>query len=163
MPLSSRLANALKIAIASEALGQELVDVLNAGIDPPSGISPQSVGTVALGTSYLAVTGASITLPSAGKYKMFYHIHGNVNDNTKLLNARLFNVTAGAEITDSLAIVLFVNIGSATSLQATASMTAFITITVPTIIRLEAKANSATGCSSLNDVNGSTVIGFHAL
>lgn len=155
--------NQIKIQGGSPAQGKTLtsdVDGLASWEVSPNGRGVMSVGSLAHGTSFSAVTGATVTLPSAGTYRVFYSLRGRVNANSKFLTGRLFNQTSSTAVPDTEAIIFFENAGTFTDAQATSSMETFITVTASAIIRLEARGSTATGCDSMKDGNGITVIGF---
>lgn len=133
--------------------------------DPVFGRAVQSVTPQLLGTTFSAITGASITLPSAGTYRVYYHLRGVVDAQSLFITARLFNVTAGTNIIDTESIPNFMIISAAnlTNLQGTGSMETVIVVTSTTIINLEAKGSTATGTEVRSDTSGRTVIGFNQL
>lgn len=128
--------------------------------ESPVGLrAKQSVGSLALGTSFAAVTGASLTLTVPGTYRIAFYARGQVDAPSKFCVYRIFNVTAAAAVADSEAISGFDNVTAVmTDSQNSCAMEAFITITASTTVRLEAKGSSATGCNSVDDANGRTLI-----
>lgn len=119
----------------------------------------QSVGSVALGTSFGTITGASVTLTVAGTYRIALYGRSRVNAPSKFVTYRLFNVTAAAALADSEVIAGFDNVTAVmTDSQNSCAMETFVTITASTTIRLEAQGSTATGCESLDNVNGHTVL-----
>ena len=133
--------------------------------DPVFGRAVMSVTPQTLGTVFTAITGASITLPFAGSYRIYYHLRGVQSVLGNFITARLFNVTAGTAITDTEAIPLFMNATAMNllTLQGIASMEVVLTVASPTIINLEAKASAATGTELRSDTAGRTLIGFNKL
>ena len=157
------ITNQIKIQGGSPAQGKSLISDAN-GLATwevaPNGRGVMSVANQSLGTGYANITGATVTLPSAGTYRIFYSIRASVDTSGKFVTAQLFNATAASAIANTEAIVLFESAGGAANRQATSSMEAFITVTVATVINLQAKGNNASGCTALNDPNGRTVINF---
>lgn len=111
-------------------------------------VSGEAVGAdanlqaVAQGT--WVATGAQVVLPEAGKYALSADFYSSITATTPwavAINARLFNVTAGAAVPNSTRRVQFGNIndggGTPMLLQNAGSINTFITVTGPTTIRLD--------------------------
>ncbi len=131
---------------------------------PVFGRTEQSVTNQSFGTAFSAVTGASITLPVSGTYRVYYHLRSRLTFDNRFLVGRLFNQTDNAVVPDTEVMTVFLNSGIAINeFQGSGSMETVLAVTSSTIIRLEAKGNSATGCNSVTDSNGRTLIGFNQL
>lgn len=160
------VAERIKIAGGSPAQGKTLTSDANGLASwevPPHGTNTQSTSSVALGTSFSNLTGATITLPSAGTYRVWYHIRGSVNAGLKFVTGRLFNQTTSVAVANTEAIAFFRSQAGNFNFQATASMEAYITVTGATVINLQAKSSSATGSTTVNNDDGRTIIGFNRL
>lgn len=132
------------------------------GITLTRGEAVQSVSPAALGTGFTVITGAQVVLPAAGTYRLFYNGRAQVTGVSEFIVFRMFNVTGGAVVPDTVGIAEF-DSGSVGNKQATVSVEQpEFTVTAPTTIRLEARSN-VTGNTSLNDTNGVTKIGFQQL
>ncbi|KQW11423.1 hypothetical protein [Streptomyces sp. Root369] len=90
-------------------------------------------------------TSAQLVLPEAGTYALSADFFSHINATTPwavAINARLFNVTAGAPVPGSNRRIQFGNIndpggGTVMSLQNAGSLSTFLTVTAPTTIRVE--------------------------
>jgi hypothetical protein len=83
-------------------------------------------------------------LPEAGTYSLSADCYSHINTTTPwavAVNARLFNVTAGALVPGTNRRIQFGNIndggGTVMSLQNAGSLSTFLTVTGPTTIRVE--------------------------
>ena len=140
----------------------------SAGVDhlisPRFGLAFQSVATFAVITTYAAITGATVTLPVPGMYRVFYSCRSDTGTLAgQFIVARLFNVTAGAVINGSETISVFAP--ALIQGQGTHTAEVQITVTVATVVNLEARFASATGTGSntVSNADGRTSIGFNSL
>lgn len=98
---------------------------------------------VASGT-WVATT-AQVVLPEAGTYSLSADVYSHIAATTPwavAINARLFNVTAGALVPGTTRRIQFGNIndpggGTVMSLQNAGSLSALLTVTGPTTVRVE--------------------------
>lgn len=132
-----------------------------AGTTLTNGEAAQSVTGVALGVTFTTITGCSVLLPSAGTYRVYYNARGQVIGGNEFILFRLFDVTGGAAVPNTIGICAFDSFSTGNSQEIT-SIEATITVTAATTIRLEGSSN-VTGNSSSNDANGVTKIGFQQL
>ncbi|MEU0181414.1 hypothetical protein ABZ312_09515 [Streptomyces sp. NPDC006207] len=90
-------------------------------------------------------TGAQVVLPEAGTYALSADLYSHIAATTPwavAINARLFNVTAGAPVPGTNRRIQFGNIndpggGTVMSLQNAGSLNTFLTVTGATTIRVE--------------------------
>lgn len=89
-------------------------------------------------------TGLEVTLPTGGTYTVSADVYSDINGTTPwavAVNARLFDVTAGAPVPDALRRIQYDNVndggGSVLEFQNAGSLNAFVAVTGPTTIRLE--------------------------
>lgn len=121
-----------------------------------------SVFTITAADGTFATTGLTITLPSAGTWK----ISGLARAGIEITGAtvgwiavRLYNQTDSAVISNSESLCLAVP--SSLALQVTAPIDALVTVTASKVIRLEACRNQTGGgtwvaCNIMSDVYGRT-------
>lgn len=132
---------------------------------PPAGAADDLL-TVAAGV-WLPVTGMAVTLPEAGTYLLTADVRAAIVGQPPVngyVLARLFNVTAGAAIPDSVRIVvqaLDSSIAGAAPFadQTTAPIAEQLTIMAPTVIRLEAAWNFALGLVTVANVTNLSTTG----
>ncbi|MER7841680.1 hypothetical protein ABTY98_38795 [Streptomyces sp. NPDC096040] len=122
-------------------------------------VGGQTSGTVGIQGSpfdtWIAVTGAQLTLPEAGLYEVIADVQGGVIMNGSVSNAylqaRLFDVTANAVIPlTTRTILLFAATPSASvhTLHATASASALYQVAGPRTIRVEGLKHRDSGTTS---------------
>lgn len=131
-------------------------------------------------TDWLPVPGAQITLPAAGTYEIWADVHGGIVASDppvdESLTGRIYDVTAGAEIPETLTPIVTlthpepVSTDWGVATQATAAIRWIIQVTGPTVLRLEAAHNvgpnsngagPGAGASGVGgDFRGQTRIGF---
>lgn len=117
----------------------------------------QSQGTTSLSTSFTITgasgvyqdTGLSVTLPSAGVYRLFYTARGVMNitgdPNGGHLQVKLYNSTDATDVPDGN-MLLFLTIINDTTFQFSGSVSITYTITsAPKTIQLHARRTSASG------------------
>jgi hypothetical protein len=97
----------------------------------------------------------AVTLPEAGTYLVLMEAYVSAQAR---VTTRLFNVTAGAPVANSE------RIGTSSQDSSThigpSCGSYLVTVTGPTVIRLEAARDDAVTCSILSSVLGRTVLGF---
>ncbi len=86
-------------------------------------------------------SGLSITVPSAGTYRIFYTASGRGHFNGSVLSARLYNVTGNSVLTDTDAIIAYGTNGQFGF--GSASAETFVSVSSATTFRLEVKSNIA--------------------
>lgn len=142
-------------------------------VDATASVFGQAVATttnlnaIPSGT-WVEVTNAQITLPQAGTYMISADVITSVDTSSggnTSISARLFNVTDGTMVPNTLRILSqSINYASGNH---TAPVTTYITVTGPTTIRLEAQKNIVSGTPTAhvfsNPVAGLTTLGFHKL
>ncbi|MDQ1018959.1 hypothetical protein [Streptomyces afghaniensis] len=122
--------------------------------------------TVASGT--WVATSAQVVLPEAGTYALSADFYSHINATTPwavAINARLFNVTAGALVPGSNRRIQFGNIndpggGTVMSLQNAGSVSTFLTVTGPTTIRVEGLRQYVGFNDSTQAILGGPRLGF---
>ncbi|MER6367436.1 hypothetical protein ABT255_03485 [Streptomyces mirabilis] len=113
-------------------------------------------------------TGAQVLLPEAGTYVLSADFYSHINATTPwavAINARLFNVTAGAPATGTTRRIQFGNIndpggGTVMALQNAGSLNTFLTVTGPTTIRVEGQRQHVGFTDSTQAVLGGPRLGF---
>ncbi|MFF3654874.1 hypothetical protein [Streptomyces olivochromogenes] len=113
-------------------------------------------------------TGAQVLLPEAGTYALSADFYSHINATTPwavAINARLFNVTAGAPVTGTTRRIQFGNIndpggGTVMALQNAGSLNTFLTVTGPTTIRLEGQRQHVGFNDSAQAILGGARLGF---
>lgn len=127
--------------------------------------APVSLQATASGT--WVDTGLQIALPSAGTYRLDATVRGNLqasgNNFNVWLQARLWDITAGAVVPDSECIVqqYWLTQADVASLGANAAVSVLIEYSVPgpRSIRLEASRINAQGASIAAGIGSDTVAG----
>lgn len=89
--------------------------------------------------------GLNVTLPRAGKYRVEAEVRAAVVGGG-FVTARFFNTTASAAVPQALRLVNQLNgVSPGTGANNTAPITAFITVSEPSVIRVEAMRGDAAG------------------
>ncbi|MFE5587223.1 hypothetical protein [Kitasatospora sp. NPDC056531] len=114
-------------------------------------------------------TPLEVTLPQAGTYELDADVRGRLAGNPSLnvyMSARLWNVTAAAEVPESERLVYQIINGNPGTAQAggnqTAPISELIRVSGPTTIRLQAQEINAVGAATVAQVY-SDGVGFTAL
>lgn len=150
--------------IAALALGAS-VAVTHAAAGPARPVRPATHGIVHLNTQVNLPRGVwtnvplQVVLPKAGTYELDADVRGRLAGSPALntfITARLWNVTAGAEVPQSERIVyqiIDLNAGAAQAGgNATAPINELITVSGPTTIALQAVRNDAAGAASIAQI-----------
>lgn len=132
---------------------------LTSAISPTFGTATQADGSIVLGTSFGDVAGVNITLPVAGSYKVWYSSRGQVDAENKFIVYRLYNTTSASVVADTESIVQFISSTGSDS-QGTSGSGEYVTVTSPTVITLQGKGNSVTGCIAISNNDGRVKMGF---
>ncbi|MEU0181413.1 hypothetical protein ABZ312_09510 [Streptomyces sp. NPDC006207] len=122
-------------------------------------VSGQTSGVVALdgapANTWVPVTGAQLVLPEAGVYEVVADVQGSIawgaGVTNAIIDAQIFNVTAGAAIPLSARrIILFTdqNATGTNGIQANASAGALYQVAGPTTIRVEGSWRTDSGITS---------------
>ncbi|GAA2697422.1 hypothetical protein [Nonomuraea recticatena] len=123
-------------------------------------VSGQTTGAVGLdGTAantWVPVTGAQLVLPEAGVYEVIADVQGSIGGTSSfsnaIIDARIFNVTAGAAVpTAERRVILFTDQsteGVTRGIQANASAAALYQVAGPAAIRVEASWRTDAGTTS---------------
>lgn len=131
----------------------------------PSFVYGRQVATVAsqtlTTTADTDITGAVVTLPSAGTYRVFYTCRLSVATSGTYGMIRLYNVTDAAAIADSEVQVLRSGVTALVDASGTGEID--ITVTASKNIQLQARTNVANDCVMLHDLNGKTWIGYQRI
>jgi hypothetical protein len=160
---------------AALALGASVGVTHAAGPDRP--VRPATHGVVHLATQVNLPRGVwtdvplQVVLPKAGTYELDADVRGRLAGSPAVntyITARLWNVTAGAEVPQSERLVYQVidlNAGTAQAGgNATAPISELVTVTGPTTIALQAIRNDAAGSASIaqiySDGSGYTSLRF---
>ncbi|MEU7355543.1 MULTISPECIES: hypothetical protein [Streptomyces] len=129
---------------------------IGARLTPASG---QTAGVVALdaapASTWVAVTGAQLVLPEAGVYEVVADVQGSiawgVGVTNAIIDARIFDLTAGAEVPlTARRVILFTDQAAegTNGIQANASAAALYQVTGPTTIRVEGAWRTDSGTTS---------------
>jgi hypothetical protein len=118
-------------------------------------------GNHALNSTYATVPNCSITLTTAGTYRLFFSARGAIDDKNEYCVFRMYNSTLAAAVADTEAINKYDTSG--TGGQASCNGEAFITITGSTTIVLQGWASKATGGEAVSNTDGKTYIGAHRI
>ncbi|MYX39036.1 MULTISPECIES: hypothetical protein [unclassified Streptomyces] len=113
-------------------------------------------------------TGTQVVLPEAGTYALSADLYSHVAATTPwavAINARLFNVAAGALVPGTNRRIQFGNIndpggGTVMSLQTAGSLSAFLTVTGPTTIRVDGNRQHVGFNDSSQAILGGPRLGF---
>lgn len=113
---------------------------------------------------WVDVTSSDVTLPEAGTYRLHANVRGGISGTTPIncyVMSRLFNVTTGAVLPNSVRIVAQVANHDSTAYtaanNATAPIDEYVTVAAPTTIRIQATRNDLTGTpSAANVFSGAT-------
>ncbi|MCX4458676.1 hypothetical protein OOK58_42975 [Streptomyces sp. NBC_01728] len=130
-------------------------------------VLPQDVNLQPTASGVWVDTGLQIALPSAGTYQLDANVRGNLqgsgNNFNVWLQARLWDITAGAVVPDSECIVqqYWLTQAAAASLGGNAVASALIEYSVPgpRSIRLEASRINLVGSSIAAGIPSNTVAG----
>lgn len=124
---------------------------------------PHATGTVALpavlnlqptASGTWADSTLDITLPDAGTYRVFGTVIGGITGTNPVsanMQARLFNVTAGAPVAGSATWVVQINSNATTSASTdnqSAPMFATVTVPGPTVLRLQGNRINNAGATT---------------
>ncbi|CAL9613176.1 hypothetical protein SUDANB1_05670 [Streptomyces sp. enrichment culture] len=122
-------------------------------------VSGQTSGAVSLdgaaANTWTPVTGAQLVLPEAGVYELVADVQGSIawaaGVSNAIIDARIFNVTTGAEVPmTARRVILFTDQAAAgtTGIQANASASALYQVAGPTTIRVDGSWRTDSGVTS---------------
>ncbi|WP_336317592.1 choice-of-anchor C family protein [Streptomyces lavendofoliae] len=117
-------------------IGARLTPVFGEAVSPGVDVSPVPVD------QWTAVPGAQVSLDEPGVYEVTAVIRGQFNspagvDTDAWMTGRLFNVTTGQELPNTETLIIYRRETQVPAIGTTATTFAYVTVTSPTVIRVE--------------------------
>lgn len=110
------------------------------------------------------VAGAAVTLPGPGTYEVIAEVRSRISNDAGgngWIGARLFDATQGLALPNSERLI-HQAVGVNSTRNLTGPIGAFVTVTQPTVVRVDAKRQgNSTAASIHSDVNGWTRLAYH--